>query len=911
MKRLSLFVLALLTIADTFTIQAQEKAVQDALYIFRNDGGFHAFFYSDIDHFEYSKIDTLGVEQADYCVQEIYALDSVFRIPISAIDSVAFVTPETKYNAAAVRPDKSLLSYIIASDSMTWFRVKAETPATLMPKVGDKLLIENTCELLPYGFAAKVSALKNETGGITIETEPIELTEVFDRFVWKFDTRKYSGTNETRRRANDADLIYPIILGDKGSYSFTGAKELDKQKLGPWADKLPALEAALAVDGTGTLSYDVEGNFNLTAFCHIDRGLNFDGYLKGHLKGEFNIAAQATISETFSQQLKKRSLGASLGGAEVAIGVFCQLSGAIGGSHDIKLAADVNGEAYAKNIHGYEDFSELWEKTNAKVSRKITEMSYTPGLNVSKVSLAVGAYVETEARFLGKSVTIRLEEGHSVGCDAEMNLSDFGTPDVITPNSNYNSYSSKLYDFLNRDFTLSYYHFVNGQMTFKLTSSINITPKKEIPIPFSQISITGGFVPKVEGTAFQRDKVYQYEGLATTQLSRKRLFGPLQKVGIGYKIIDPQKNVLEDYWAPNYYSEEMKNYSHTLDMLDPDTIYTLIPQVRLWNVPLLTSDSIEVTLGPKKLEMETLVYAEEDESYKMLPFVTNIKDVTFTPRVDWLETEVFNMTESRELSVSWKELPADVQERRGCIDIVGKNQKGDVIWEDSIVVQQCISSPQVAGVFANGKLYCSSPSYRKGETTTLAPLAIASDMIPNSIKVTYDENMMHVQCYKVSEDEYENYVVEPGTMISFSIDDVEGMVTKGQGNLKNLYFDSHFDFSSGGDMMRSDVYHFNVTSPIPIIKKMTASAGNSEKEDDEGDDGLSDLAEMMGARWGVLFGLEQSKGLKISDFSFTKKEWVYKWDPDLRDDVFDHIDNHQFSLHNNPENYIQVVVLFK
>ena len=84
------------------------QANQDALYIFRNDGQFNAFFFGDIDRIEYSKIDTLGVEQADYVVQEVYALDTVCRIPISAIDSIAFVTPENKIRADVFCPDKSI-----------------------------------------------------------------------------------------------------------------------------------------------------------------------------------------------------------------------------------------------------------------------------------------------------------------------------------------------------------------------------------------------------------------------------------------------------------------------------------------------------------------------------------------------------------------------------------------------------------------------------------------------------------------------------------------------------------------------------------------------------------------------------------------------------------------------------------
>ena len=51
----------LLTVFSVQPVQAQ--AVQDALYIFRNDGKFDAFFYGDIKRIEYSKIDTLGVEQ--------------------------------------------------------------------------------------------------------------------------------------------------------------------------------------------------------------------------------------------------------------------------------------------------------------------------------------------------------------------------------------------------------------------------------------------------------------------------------------------------------------------------------------------------------------------------------------------------------------------------------------------------------------------------------------------------------------------------------------------------------------------------------------------------------------------------------------------------------------------------------
>ena len=149
------YVLAvLLAVLSVQTASAQ--TTQDALYIFRNDGKFNAFFYGDIDHIAYSKVDTLGKTQKEYVTQEIYALDSVFRIPVSAIDSVAFVTPKTVYKKGVVRPDKSISKYIIASDTINWIRLSKNTPEKMIPKKGDKLLIEEPSKYIPNGFGGKV-----------------------------------------------------------------------------------------------------------------------------------------------------------------------------------------------------------------------------------------------------------------------------------------------------------------------------------------------------------------------------------------------------------------------------------------------------------------------------------------------------------------------------------------------------------------------------------------------------------------------------------------------------------------------------------------------------------------------------------------------------------------------------------
>ena len=78
------YMILLLCICSSYLVGAQE-----AIYVYRNDGQFHAFFNDEIDSIAYSNVDTLGNYHENIVVQEIHALDSIYRIPISAIDSVS------------------------------------------------------------------------------------------------------------------------------------------------------------------------------------------------------------------------------------------------------------------------------------------------------------------------------------------------------------------------------------------------------------------------------------------------------------------------------------------------------------------------------------------------------------------------------------------------------------------------------------------------------------------------------------------------------------------------------------------------------------------------------------------------------------------------------------------------------
>lgn len=199
MKRYTYYILTVLLAFVSQAAQAQTE--QDALYIYRNDGGFNAFFFDDIDRFEYSCIDTLGVEHEDYVVQEVYALDTLYRIPISAIDSVSFVTPETVYRNDITHTNESdLWNYIVSGDTLQ-FTLAAQTPQRLIPKVGDKLVRYDVTPNLPVGIFGQVAKVSNASDGTIVDINPLAPQDLMVQYVGKGKLEIYSRDDESSSRA--------------------------------------------------------------------------------------------------------------------------------------------------------------------------------------------------------------------------------------------------------------------------------------------------------------------------------------------------------------------------------------------------------------------------------------------------------------------------------------------------------------------------------------------------------------------------------------------------------------------------------------------------------------------------------------------------------------------------------------
>jgi hypothetical protein len=70
------------------------QQTREMICIYRNDGEQNAFFRDEVEAITYSRMDAEGRQQEDIAGQRVVTMDSTYYIPLAAIDSVCFVTPD-------------------------------------------------------------------------------------------------------------------------------------------------------------------------------------------------------------------------------------------------------------------------------------------------------------------------------------------------------------------------------------------------------------------------------------------------------------------------------------------------------------------------------------------------------------------------------------------------------------------------------------------------------------------------------------------------------------------------------------------------------------------------------------------------------------------------------------------------
>lgn len=165
-----------------FSVVAGAMAQNNAMYVYRNDGEFNAFLKSDVDSMRYSHLDADSVFHDDWQMQEFFTADSVYRIPLAAIDSVSFVTPSMEYKSDVMLVEDNLLKYLIAHTDKT-LTFSLNVPTGLLPSVGDVVVFDKYEEPIPEGFYGRYVSRKSTSDGIECLFEEVGLEEIYNHLV--------------------------------------------------------------------------------------------------------------------------------------------------------------------------------------------------------------------------------------------------------------------------------------------------------------------------------------------------------------------------------------------------------------------------------------------------------------------------------------------------------------------------------------------------------------------------------------------------------------------------------------------------------------------------------------------------------------------------------------------------------
>ena len=268
-----------LLLTAALPIQAQEDNA--AFYIYQNDGHFDGFFYDQVQKISYSKLDTLGVEHEDFVSQEIITNDSIYRIMLTAIDSVGFVQPEIILNPKLkVMEDIGLLKYCwgINEQGALGFQ---NLPDELSPEVGDILVCYKSLSFFPEGFGGKVTnVIKLINGWTFVYTEPLEdFSDVFIQFITVEDYGYDQDTQQVRVRR---------VAGMKGPQRASG-------EFNGTLFRISAHPHLQWIKGDATVSLDLNANLECRAKAVWNFSFWGSKYFKIDMKEKIDLGFGATL----------------------------------------------------------------------------------------------------------------------------------------------------------------------------------------------------------------------------------------------------------------------------------------------------------------------------------------------------------------------------------------------------------------------------------------------------------------------------------------------------------------------------------------------------------------------------------------------------------------------------------------
>ena len=164
------------------TEPAGESPDDAAMYIYLNDGSrLKAFLMRQVAHISYSCTGLDGLTYDMPVVQLVQTRDSLYRIPIAAIDSICYQTPEPIMKKGLFIIDGTNVGNIASVDFDNYtITFKSTTPAAQLPNQGQVIYSDLVEDPLPMGFSGRVTKVSSGNVYTWVSAGP---EEVYDRLL--------------------------------------------------------------------------------------------------------------------------------------------------------------------------------------------------------------------------------------------------------------------------------------------------------------------------------------------------------------------------------------------------------------------------------------------------------------------------------------------------------------------------------------------------------------------------------------------------------------------------------------------------------------------------------------------------------------------------------------------------------
>lgn len=325
-----------------------------AFFVYRNDMPVTPFFFENVDSIRQSRIDLDSIECPEFVVTEFWTPDSVHRVPIAVIDSIAFTTPSEIRKPGSVEITDEQFGYLLEVDSLT-LKFSPSIPQQLIPKKGEKLTYLNVNRILPNGFLGLVRDVVSSEEGVIVNCDSIGISDAFDRL---YQVGEYVSYPRERYRNNahavSRNLKYFEIEPIEIPFQVSEFKEFSKS--------VGNFDFGLGNEIKGELTYYPAGKYVIT----LDIGspyryfyLDFYGPATHSISGELNAFVACDMTLGWGEKLKM------IVPLSPEIPIFLvlypeiTLTGSIGSAGTIKRTIDIGYEIQVSDDPNYKNYAKL------------------------------------------------------------------------------------------------------------------------------------------------------------------------------------------------------------------------------------------------------------------------------------------------------------------------------------------------------------------------------------------------------------------------------------------------------------------------------------------------------------------------------------------------------------------------